>query len=529
MFFQELDILYVLEYNYLHKSKNNEVGQNVWLWKLGGVMEEKYIVRIIKNELIHFKNVEYGEIRYMNYGSVQKNAKIEKNDIVGLYGQNGSGKTAMIEALAILKCILAGEEIPYQPYEGLLENEGHSRIITVFYIELGVKRYKAQYEVSLKADHEERKIHLCSEKLVYWQRGATWKSERDLEFINPYYDPGSIINNVAVFFHTAHERELESTGIAQGLQNLAVYCAQKNLSIFFNDLMLGKLSKEKSADDSELCRLSRVILGLSDFGRLYFQVVKVSQLADINRNTILPVSVHTESSNFVMQGCLPLVMDGQGKIPESLYIQLKEAVKAINIALKAIISDLSIEIRPVSEEPDKEGNKNILVEVYSIREGKEFLTRYESEGIKRIISLLNYLISLYNYPEVCLAVDELDSGIFEYLLGEILGVLNEEAKGQLIFTSHNLRAFEKLNIKNIICTTLNPQNRYIRLVGKEKNHNPRDFYIRTITIGGQKEELYDEADLQSIGYAFRSACSNHNKNIKINFSDKFRAKLDGKA
>ena len=113
MFFQELDILYVLEYNYLHKSKNNEVGQNVWLWKLGGVMEEKYIVRIIKNELIHFKNVEYGEIRYMNYGSVQKNAKIEKNDIVGLYGQNGSGKTAMIEALAILKCILAGEEKVY--------------------------------------------------------------------------------------------------------------------------------------------------------------------------------------------------------------------------------------------------------------------------------------------------------------------------------------------------------------------------------------------------------------------------------
>ena len=492
----------------------------------GGKMENQCIVRIIQNELANFKNVEYGEIRYMNYGSVQKNAGIEKNDIVGLYGQNGSGKTAMIEALAILKCILAGEEIPYEPYEGLLATEGRTCITTMFYIEYGTARYKAQYEVSLDADHEERKIHLCSEKIVYWQRGAAWKAKRDLGFQNPYFDPGSIINNAAVSFQTGHPKELESTGIAKGLQNLAVYCAQKNLSIFFNDLMRGKLTKEESADDSEQSILSRVLLGLSNFGRLYFQVVKVSQLADINRNAILPVNVHAESSNFIIQGCLPLVMGGQGKIPESLYIQLAEAVKAINIALKAIISDLSIEIRPVDEELDKEGNKNILVQVYSVRAGKEFLTKYESEGIKRIISLLNYLISLYNYPEICLAVDELDSGIFEYLLGEILGVLNEEAKGQLIFTSHNLRAFEKLNIRNIVCTTLNPKNRYIRLTGKEKNHNPRDFYIRTITIGGKKEELYDEADLQSIGYAFRRACKKNSDNIKIHFSDQFRAKLD---
>ena len=109
-------------------------------------------------------------------------------------------------------------------------------------------------------------------------------------------------------------------------------------------------------------------------------------------------------------------------------------------------------------------------------------------------------------------------------MGEILGVLNDEAKGQLIFTSHNLRAFEKLDIKNIICTTINPKNRYIRLIGKEKNHNPRDFYLRTITVGGQKEELYDEADLQSIGYAFRKACHPERK-VKIKFSDEFRKKL----
>lgn len=268
------------------------------------------------------------------------------------------------------------------------------------------------------------------------------------------------------------------------------------------------------------------MLGLHDFGHLYFQVVKVSQLADVNMSMILPMNIHRETDHFIMQGCLPLVMNGHGKISENLYKQLKGAIGAINIALKAIIPNLRIELRTVREEFNENGENMVLAEVYSVRDNKEFLTKYESEGIKRIISLLNYLVSLYNYPEICLVVDELDSGIFEYLLGEVLGVLNEEAKGQLIFTSHNLRAFEKLNIKNIICSTTNPKNRYIRLVGKEKNHNPRDFYIRTITVGGQKEELYDEADLQSIGYAFRRAGQPESK-VKINFSDKFRKKLDG--
>lgn len=489
----------------------------------GAFVENKYLVRIIKNELVRFKNVNHGEVRYINYSSVEKAALIQKKDIVGIYGQNGSGKTALVEALDILKCILAGEEIPYEPYEGLIDSVNGTKLITIFYIEYKDQKYKVCYEVSLNVDQDEKKIKLSSEKLTYWDRGATWKGKRDLSFTNPYYNTNSILEDVSVGFQSEHKKDFESVPLDKGLQNLAVFCAQKNISIFFNNLFLNKIS-ESNEKQNEENKLATVVRGLSSFGKLYFQVVKVNQLADINRNAILPVNIHSENENFVMQGCLPLVMNGRGKIPESLFFQLKSAIDAINIALKAIIPNLRIELRNINEEPDESGNKTIYVEVYSIRNDKEFLTRYESEGIKRIISLLNYLIALYNYPQICLVVDELDSGIFEYLLGEILGVLNEEAKGQLIFTSHNLRAFEKLDIKNIICTTINPENRYIRLVGKEKNHNPRDFYLRTITVGGQKEELYDEADLQSIGYAFRRACHPERK-VKINFSDEFRKKL----
>ena len=136
-------------------------------------MDNKYLVRIIKSKLINFKNVEFGEIRYMNYSSVEKKGKIEKNDIVGIYGQNGSGKTAMVEALDILKYILGGQEIPYEQYEGLLDSKDGTKMITSFFIEYQGEKYKADYEVLLDVDSKEKKINLSSEKIIYWQRGAT--------------------------------------------------------------------------------------------------------------------------------------------------------------------------------------------------------------------------------------------------------------------------------------------------------------------------------------------------------------------
>lgn len=40
-------------------------------------------------------------------------------------------------------------------------------------------------------------------------------------------------------------------------------------------------------------------------------------------------------------------------------------------------------------------------------------------------------------PSACVAVDELDSGIFEFLPpGELLQVLKEHGRGQLIFTAY---------------------------------------------------------------------------------------------
>ena len=482
-------------------------------------MKEKNLVRIVETKLENFKNVNYGDIKFVNYSNAEYRAELKGADINGIYGQNGSGKTAIIEAFDILQHIMSGNSISYDEYEGMFNDDKHMKISTVFYIELPERKYKAQYILNLKRSVEDKKIQIYSEELIYWQRGHSWKTERNVSFSNPYYNTQSILENTSAAVDSKNGSTIAQIRFFRAIQNLAVFCAQKNISLFFNDV-LNKSLQSKDLNDEETA-LSDVAKSLFDFARMRFQVVKVNQLGENYSNTFIPVNVHSESENEVMQGCIPLFIKGHGKFPEEIFNKLERIVDAINIALKAIIPNLVIELVKINEEKNKDGINIVQVEVYSNRDGKRFLTKYESEGIKRIISLLNYLISLYNNPSVCLVVDELDAGIFEYLLGELIGVLAEEAKGQLIFTSHNLRIMEKLDKKNIICSTINPNNRYISLKGIEKTHNRRDFYIRTIVLGGQKEKIYDDTDLQDMGYAFRKAGETEKNNVEIQFSKEF--------
>ena len=477
-------------------------------------MDSKFLVRILKIELKNFKNVKNGEIKFMNYGSVEKESQIKNVDLVGIYGQNGSGKTAMIEALDILQHILSGEEIVFSTFEGLLDQENLTKITSYFYIQ-GKENYKVKYEVVLRKNVENKKIEIAEETLTSWIRGISWKSEKSIYFKNPFYSiNGMLKNNTAEIITkpTTYKKDLKFTDV---IQNLGVYCAQKNISIFFNELI------QETFEDHEQNKISilhDILNELSVFSHGYFHVVKVNQLGIINSSDFIPINFHQESQGVVSNGCLPLFMNGYGNIPENAYHHLEIAIKSINMALKSIVPNLFIELERISEEINQQGEKIIKVDVYSVRNGKKFLTKYESEGIKRIISLLNYLISAYNYSGICLVVDELDSGIFEYLLGDLLGILSEGMKGQLIFTSHNLRVLERLDMKNIVCSTTNPDNRYIVVTGVGSNNNHRDFYLRALVLGGQKEELYDNQDLQSMEYAFRTA--NFKKSmINLNFSD----------
>ena len=180
-------------------------------------------------------------------------------------------------------------------------------------------------------------------------------------------------------------------------------------------------------------------------------------------------------------------------------------IKEMNTVLNAIVPHLELGVYATGEELTDEGKKGYSVEIVSLKNGKAIPLRYESEGIIKIISITNVLLCVYNNPSVCLIIDEFDASVFEYLLGEIISVFSKGAKGQMIFTSHNLRILEMIDKDSVIFSTSNPDNRYIRMTNIKNTNNLRDVYIRSILLGGTKENIYEETDSQEIGMALRRA------------------------
>ena len=66
---------------------------------------EREVVRLMRLEIRNIKNVAYGKID-LSTGAYRGN---KKGSILGIYGQNGSGKTVVVDAMVLLKCLLSGK------------------------------------------------------------------------------------------------------------------------------------------------------------------------------------------------------------------------------------------------------------------------------------------------------------------------------------------------------------------------------------------------------------------------------------
>ena len=83
-------------------------------------MNETPVVRIQRASIKNFRNVEFGEIRFpCNYG---EDPLAPKADVLGIYGQNGSGKS--ITTQSFIPFILDGDRTP-----GRLDPFGSAKIV----------------------------------------------------------------------------------------------------------------------------------------------------------------------------------------------------------------------------------------------------------------------------------------------------------------------------------------------------------------------------------------------------------------
>lgn len=451
------------------------------------------IIRIQRAEIKNLQNVQKGSIDFSKHKACNAN-------ITGIYGQNGSGKTSFIRSVAMLRHLLSGGSLKAEytgrmtagqsettlDFEFLLRNGGFTKLFYKVYLE------KTSAPLELADEKETLVVSRESLSCSTLQADCWSPIEKILEYKR---------NSPTVILPKTREKEftvgkknvLNEFQVAKGL------ASKLGTSFIFLKDTIDVLNKH--------CKNSRftgLITSLREYAMRNLFIIENRDSGLINLNAALPFSFKISDSSSFTMGTLIVALNKPSTIPKMHFEIINRLISDMNRVLEQIIPGLTIKLKELGNQLIENGGMGISVDLVSVRQDTEIPLRYESDGIKKIISVLHMLIEAYNNPSMTLVIDELDSGIFEYMLGELLQSFEQGGEGQLIYTSHNLRPMELLDKNSVVVSTANPKNRYIRLRNIKTNNNTKNVFLRDIVLDGQSETIYEPTNIFEIKHAFRS-------------------------
>lgn len=471
-------------------------------------MKKDSFIRICNIRIEGMKNIKKGEIEFYKLTDLKNKLTISDNSIWGIYGQNGSGKTTVIETTEFLKSLLSDRPFDMDTSEKLRIAE---------YINKEIKQAKNTYTFFCQAENytalleyvfcysliNDKEAVLSEEELsetLYDHENQKWKRKKKL------------------FQFNRSERSL-SLPLQSGSQSRTDQKVLKERLLSYTDL--NKLDSSifsrqafSVLKDLPLAHDFRsAITVLKDFATKDLIVIR-NKIIGEQLGQLLMINFLVEDEESLVKGTIPIETsaDRKSRIPLDYFSAFKTACQQMNIALKQIVDGMTLAIKNEETIPDKDGIMWVTFDMVSVRNGLQIPLQFESEGIKRIISVLNALIFFYSSANACVLIDEMDSGVYEYLLGELLVSLVKSGKGQLIFTAHNLRPLERLGKDHIIFSTANPEDRFLVHTGIKPTNNLREVYLREIFFGSeQSEPLSSRINASSIELAIRKAGKIHGK------------------
>jgi len=467
-------------------------------------------LHILSVEVTNFKNIKYGQVEF------PKKKAIDCKNILGIYGQNGSGKTALVQALEFVQDLISSET-PSANFDSVIKNGENSMGIQMsFLMQNEMKIYQCTYKMKVEKS-EKGKIYLSEEQVTYRrqielekERGYTPEIMRSFTYILTC----NLRDEKEIFRSSTSRKKdvfeilnIENISVEKGLDLIVEKkeSYKRGTTFIFNEAWKDFISEEFSdiiyKFKAKIQRKTRIVSN-TEFGLIY-------------TNFLLPLSFYLEdaSNQRVTYGTLPVLSHkNQTPVEDKVFLMSNKefelataTFKQINQVLPALIPGLTLTLLKLSDSIKKEDKVSFITYLIADKNGNQIPFYYESEGIKRIVSILSLLVAVYNDPDMFIVIDELDAGVYEFLLGDIIQLLNEHGKGQLLFTSHNLRLLEVLDVDNFAFSTTNESQRFIKLKDIKQTNNLRSVYIRAIQLGGQEEKMYEKVSTFKMRKAFERA------------------------
>ena len=423
--------------------------------------------------------------------------KTKTNQFISIYGENGSGKTNIVELFK------------------LLQQSIMSRATDIAMNKMPKEFWKIQEEMSDQLPTEIRQIFQLSFNLKEY-RMLDEEEATEIEY-------GFKINNKDGFYYIKFDDEIieEKLYYMAGKQRAYLFQINKennkitknlNKNIFINEKY-----NEELIDGIDKYWGKYTFLSLLSFETIEKNKDYIDN--NISKNIIEVIDRVWLMTVHVDKGALKIMPDGFVKVRKLNNIQkgivkkdklpeIKKYENVLNIFFTQAYADIKEVKYEINEKEDR-----IHYELYFNKmiggQIKSIPSRLESDGTRRILNQFDKIIGSLLGETVI--IDEIDNGIHDVLMKNIIMSIKDEITGQLIITTHNTLLLEILPKENIyILSTDYNGNKTINSIKEygikiQKNNNARDLYFKGV-FGGIPTTNY--IDFEEIKYALEDSENN---------------------
>ena len=423
--------------------------------------------------------------------------KTKTNQFISIYGENGSGKTNIVELFK------------------LLQQSTMSRATDIAMNKMPKEFWKIQEEMSDQLPTEIRQIFQLSFNLKEY-RMLDEEEATEIEY-------GFKINNKDGFYYIKFNDEIieEKLYYMAGKQRAYLFQINKeNNKIIKNlnkNIFINEEYNEELIDGIDKYWGKYTFLSLLSFETIEKNKDYIDN--NISKNIIEVIDRIWLMTVHVDKGALKIIPDGfvkvrklnniqKGIVKKDKLSEIKKYENVLNIFFTQAYADIKEVKYEINEKEDR-----IHYELYFNKmiggQIKSIPSRLESDGTRRILNQFDTIIGSLLGETVI--IDEIDNGIHDVLMKNIIMSIKDEITGQLIITTHNTLLLEILPKENIyILSTDRNGNKTINSIKEygikiQKNNNARDLYFKGV-FGGIPTTNY--IDFEEIKYALEDSENN---------------------
>ena len=384
--------------------------------------------------------------------TINKDFDPEQYKVKAIYGENGSGKTAVVLGVQLLKDILLENN-----YLGDSANQKYLDEI----INKKIKRFHIESEFLCRFNNNFN-IYKYSFSLVKNEIGKYVIAQENLYIKSSLY----ATSKYKMVFEIADNEIRIGNEYSYLLDTIRLATANLLGNMSLIDIMTGKLG---------------------DFGKEVF----ITHLAYLHLfATLLITSIDdTERHNKIQlreSVVISDVFEGRADLKGNVTPRIDWIIGNNRLVLKDNISDYETEVGKLKRfiklfkhdlvdiEIDKKENNEVfdcsLIMVY---DGYKVHVDFESTGIKKLIALFDYLSFAMDGKIVF--IDEMDSNINDVYLCKIVEFFKLYGKGQLCFTTHSTSPMEVLKDSKNSIDFLSSDSRIVPWK-KNGNYTPESLY-----------------------------------------------------